>query len=154
MSIPARAGEPARYAGRTRTAGVYPRACGGASHQNAKMTICYCLSPRVRGSPRYVLLVGSRDKGLSPRVRGSRERAGRHAPWRRSIPARAGEPASAGGDMRQETVYPRACGGAGAVLKLNWHSFGLSPRVRGSPFRQPIRPSRQRSIPARAGEPG
>ena len=71
-----------------------------------------------------------------------------------SIPACAGEPASCFfcGDLL--TVYPRVCGGTRPVPSVPASGAGLSPRVRGNPFRN-LRGHRvRRSIPACAGEPG
>ena len=50
-SIPARAGEPRRWAGAGILCRVYPRACGGASGSAALPLMTIGLSPRVRGSP-------------------------------------------------------------------------------------------------------
>ena len=154
-SIPARAGEPARRWPTCSSSPVYPRACGGTGE--------------ALGQP----LV---DAGLSPRVRGNRQRSwgGLHAV--RSIPARAGEPrltwpspmlptvyprACGGTDLaidetkktKISTVYPRACGGTVLINETFPCCEGLSPRVRGNlavPFSWRPCPG---SIPARAGEP-
>ncbi len=50
-------------------------------------------------------------------------------------------------------VYPRACGGTGAGRTWFLGVEGLSPRVRGNPSATMCSCSRDRSIPARAGEP-
>ena len=131
-SIPACAGEPSRlenFAGRGR---VYPRVCGGAQSRCA----------RRRSAP-----------GLSPRVRGSRQRSGPITWGSGSIPACAGEPARCVISLALIRVYPRVCGGAqlgGATLGT---STGLSPRVRGSPGTDAFLPPVDGSIPACAGEP-
>ena len=70
-SIPARAGEPARYSVGCNVRRVYPRACGGT-----------------RGVP----LFGRLKHGLSPRVRGNLLLVFNGQTKARSIPARAGEP--------------------------------------------------------------
>ena len=132
-SIPARAGEPrcTRWGGRTTR--VYPRACGG--------TLC-CDK-----------LLSSRY-GLSPRVRGNRHVEGHEPLAERSIPARAGEP---GADLTQidaKRVYPRACGGTISGRWAHMRARGLSPRVRGNPAGEGRHVDGDRSIPARAGEPG
>ena len=72
---------------------------------------------------------------------------------RRSIPARAGEPATRRTPGLPTRVYPRACGGTGHRLQRVGPPTGLSPRVRGNPVRGGDAPSIQGSIPARAGEP-
>ena len=92
-SIPARAGEPARWLSPPRPLGVYPRACGGTV---------------IRRTEPVELM------GLSPRVRGNRLRKGPRGPHLRSIPARAGEPPAGGACTPAAGVYPRACGGTPA----------------------------------------
>ena len=72
---------------------------------------------------------------------------------RRSIPACAGEPGSTGEGPETRTVYPRVCGGTRAVLAAHGVGEGLSPRVRGNPATQRMRPAAPGSIPACAGEP-
>ena len=93
-SIPARAGEPLALSPVKGWDRVYPRACGGTA----------------MGSARF-----SGYQGLSPRVRGNLSRGKVVVAWRRSIPARAGEPQPrklAGCCFR---VYPRACGGTPCI---------------------------------------
>ena len=91
--------------------------------------------------------------GLSPRVRGNRYL------WcglfwvPRSIPARAGEPADERHGKRMLGVYPRACGGTPNEVFPSTFIKGLSPRVRGNPWRVTVIRISVRSIPARAGEP-
>ena len=89
-SIPACAGEPLEQPLVTRVSRVYPRVCGGTT-----------LSPSGTTS----------GIGLSPRVRGNRERQPAHTLYRRSIPACAGEPQQYGDEHRLFEVYPRVCGG-------------------------------------------
>ncbi len=131
-SIPARAGEPSPCAWLIFTAGVYPRASGGAFGDG--------------------VLYWARE-GLSPRERGSlpRDQAGRHQAG--SIPARAGEPPPGSGTGGPSGVYPRASGGAAGRAGLPGPCVGLSPRERGSLPRRGLRFGVGGSIPARAGEP-
>ena len=70
-SIPAPAGEPARYRRSGRRVAVYPRACGGTP------------GPGLRPFP---------PGGLSPRLRGNHADANGSGDPQRSIPAPAGEP--------------------------------------------------------------
>ena len=90
-SIPARAGEPTPRRLAWLPTPVYPRACGGAY-------VCRCQPPET--------------EGLSPRVRGSHCGLPISNPSSRSIPARAGEPATRRTGKPVAGVYPRACGGA------------------------------------------
>ena len=112
-SIPAGAGQPGTTIKAGMEKSVYPRGCGAAIEGMIFLTM-RC--------------------GLSPRVRGSQWRRWLGLPFRRSIPAGAGQPTA------QEHT------------KLG--STGLSPRVRGSLHRPGQYRHRRRSIPAGAGQPG
>ena len=151
-SIPACAGEPAPPGTSVRPLRVYPRVCGGTIVTTGLRDEQKGLSPRVRGTS-FSLSGLFSLRGLSPRVRGnhSGERLGCVAG--RSIPACAGEPSSHTRFRYQKTVYPRVCGGTGALPPIRLPLEGLSPRVRGNP---PLRISDgdgNGSIPACAGEP-
>ena len=132
-SIPACAGEPRRCPQTGRFQGVYPRVCGGAQPRRPVLPL---------------------DLGLSPRVRGSRvwERGRRCLDG--SIPACAGEPSPAPEGSYWGGVYPRVCGGASVKPIPPFIWAGLSPRVRGSPWRWHLTRGPAGSIPACAGEPG
>ena len=131
-SIPARAGEPPWPVPTWCCIWVYPRACGGTMPRVMQISASSGLSPRVRGNPLHRAIYGLHD---------------------RSIPARAGEPASCGTTKNRASVYPRACGGTtSSSTRLN-SAPGLSPRVRGNPVQGDLAVAEQRSIPARAGEP-
>ena len=131
-SIPARAGEPFTRHACPPGNPVYPRACGGTADLTETMVSTSGLSPRVRGNP-----LGAGGVLFAPR----------------SIPARAGEPASANAVRTAPPVYPRACGGTYSWAAPMMGMSGLSPRVRGN-RPNPTRPTCwRRSIPARAGEP-
>ena len=131
-SIPACAGEPRTRPAYWRSSRVYPRVCGGA-----------------------LALAGGQpaDQGLSPRVRGSPGIGGFARQWTGSIPACAGEPRAATRPCCPWRVYPRVCGGAGAIHFAEIDVTGLSPRVRGSPGLPERVVVEVRSIPACAGEP-
>ena len=131
-SIPACAGEPP---GRTVLSGtypVYPRVCGG-THS---------------GPVKHIS-----QRGLSPRVRGNRCVQPQRRPWRRSIPACAGEPLPERRRAHLPEVYPRVCGGTVVVAGLPRPGLGLSPRVRGNLRATEWRELCRGSIPACAGEP-
>ena len=131
-SIPARAGEPRTFITREDDIKVYPRACGGTSAEGGSAGTLVGLSPRVRGN---------RNMNHPPMIPEG------------SIPARAGEPASANCPDARPTVYPRACGGTRHQLQKIYPPWGLSPRVRGNLIRDEPEVWQVRSIPARAGEP-
>ena len=117
-SIPACAGEPALPSTTIPVLRVYPRVCGGTDDQN-----------------------GARFKsnGLSPRVRGNHARAESSCRARGSIPACAGEPYRTSSKPCRESVYPRVCGGTAFTSAHSRHAHGLSPRVRGNPYRCRLR---------------
>ena len=93
-SIPASAGEPAGVGRCDNVRWVYPRECGGTQSHTA------CRPATM---------------GLSPRVRGNRPAPECEWRQRRSIPASAGEPSSLTSRTGTPRVYPRECGGTGAV---------------------------------------
>ena len=92
--------------------------------------------------------------GLSPRVRGNLLHNLSALPEHGSIPARAGEPSLIAALASVSGVYPRACGGTGTFSWTCTNANGLSPRVRGNLQPRGGHPHTDRSIPARAGEPG
>ncbi|SUS08715.1 conserved hypothetical protein [uncultured Defluviicoccus sp.] len=105
---------------------------GGAILRKLKDRVGNGLSPRGRGSPRFL--------------------------WRgflliRSIPAWAGEPSYGIGFSPKPAVYPRVGGGASTQLHFPFSAGGLSPRGRGSHEGLPHLLDVPGSIPAWAGEP-
>ncbi len=131
-SIPAGAGEPRAGQRSGRSAGVYPRRCGGAE-------------PPTRVWPP--------PPGLSPQVRGSLDELDRGSGEPGSIPAGAGEPSKPFDRSIGSGVYPRRCGGACVTPAGQTPPAGLSPQVRGSRHQTPPPLSTPGSIPAGAGEP-
>ena len=111
---------------------VYPRVYGGT------------LQPRHAVLPR---------RGLSPRVRGNRNRERRDARRGGSIPACTGEPGIDRVEHGQRAVYPRVYGGTIDAWLDQLHPQGLSPRVRGNPCGSLIVEVNNGSIPACTGEP-
>ena len=131
-SIPACAGEPHGSASRRCSGAVYPRVCGGT---------------------RSISDVSTREGGLSPRVRGNRQRGHERPRYMRSIPACAGEPVAPVYPATRYRVYPRVCGGTWSKYSSGTTWRGLSPRVRGNRVTTTEGPGREGSIPACAGEP-
>ena len=112
--------------------GVYPRVCGGTdSHTSGTAW----------------------EAGLSPRVRGNRDRRPRQTQGSGSIPACAGEPPPRRLGRFGRRVYPRVCGGTEAWCAAYFTTPGLSPRVRGNLARCWVLAPLAGSIPACAGEP-
>ena len=131
-SIPACAGEPLSFSFFFYILMVYPRVCGGTE-------------------PMY--RIPKRAMGLSPRVRGNRTWLAVPPVETWSIPACAGEPDESPAVSGLYQVYPRVCGGTGAIGLGVWGVGGLSPRVRGNPDKDWATPKKPGSIPACAGEP-
>ena len=131
-SIPACAGEPGSSMTCIRRGKVYPRVCGGTPEATNREPPWEGLSPRVRGNPSSTSSATGKP---------------------RSIPACAGEPPGRLTITSEQGVYPRVCGGTGAVRRRNYPFFGLSPRVRGNHPVKLLSPPCPRSIPACAGEP-
>ena len=132
-SIPAYAGEPGSPSLPTPPDMVYPRVCGG--------TEPVCNQPSAAG------------EGLSPRMRGNPAGLPRQGTAGRSIPAYAGEPATAGPVPSCTAVYPRVCGGTTGRESQLRITPGLSPRMRGNRGNGAGTGAAAGSIPAYAGEP-
>ena len=86
-------------------------------------------------------------------MRGNRRYAQSFTVHSGSIPAYAGEPAATWIADACPEVYPRVCGGTGAVAAAGDVDDGLSPRMRGNHVRANQAGIIERSIPAYAGEP-
>ena len=69
------------------------------------------------------------------------------------IPACAGQPQSSMKPPSTTMAYPRVCGATRDSLLARLRIEGLSPRVRGNPFRARLREHGERPIPACAGQP-
>ncbi len=94
-----------------------------------------------------------RSSGLSPRARGNLASACSTNWANGSIPACAGEPASAAARIRASGVYPRVRGGTAVRKNDTLVANGLSPRARGNHWRVYPADLDTGSIPACAGEP-
>ena len=131
-SIPANTGEPSLQAAVSRRSRVYPREYGGTRCPGCRYPSRWGLSPRIRGN---------RDKVLvSPQIIGS-------------IPANTGEPAQLAESGPTTKVYPREYGGTCGSPAYSTHTTGLSPRIRGNPQVDRHQIARIGSIPANTGEP-
>ena len=140
-SIPARAGEPRvqLLISDTGQVRVYPRACGGTSEKPLRPSYAYIpgLSPRVRGNLHDDRAARQRlALWVYPRACGGTSRYNYDAD-----------------DTVSKPVYPRACGGTVEAPPSYAYIPGLSPRVRGNLQVIHADEVRNRSIPARAGEP-
>ena len=108
--------------------------------------------PRVGGGNRCTASPPTRAAGLSPRGRGKRDRIKDMRAQHRSIPAWAGETATADRQNGTLRVYPRVGGGNKRSCEIIAATQGLSPRGRGKHGPMPRLRQERRSIPAWAGE--
>ena len=131
-SIPACTGEP------------YPSSVGPSDVR---------VYPRVYGGTQGRLEGQGERRGLSPRVRGNRQRTAVRESRNRSIPACTGEPVATGNDLVSGQVYPRVYGGTLHSSPTSAPVSGLSPRVRGNLHRRANVGQVRGSIPACTGEP-
>ena len=148
-SIPACAGEPRRSASGRPASRVYPRVCGGTL-ECLPWARCAGVYPRVCGGTVLLAIVVASSQGLSPRVRGNRERQCVRAVRHGSIPACAGEPSPPPvfADLRE--VYPRVCGGT--VESRGWcGAAGSIPACAGEPYSARSSASQRRVYPRVCG---
>ena len=131
-TIPARAGEPGSGQGDPLFGGDHPRAGGGTGGVSRFVWLRRGPSPRGRGNLVYLCLMVA---GLG------------------TIPARAGEPKTAGDGLYTNRDHPRAGGGTVPVGCLAPFPLGPSPRGRGNHVLIVVVQVLARTIPARAGEP-
>ena len=131
-TIPAHAGESFYFHNRICKTWDYPRSRGG--------TVCM---------PSYTHL----PSGLSPLTRGNPFCRSVNLAFQGTIPAPAGEPASAAVSAGLLGDYPRSRGGTCSVFDLIFHLTGLSPLTRGN-LKMPLKGCEGiGTIPAHAGEP-
>ncbi len=109
--------------------------------------------PRVYGEASRHSSAHERTSGLSPRVRGSRNRPDPRSLPGRSIPACTGKPSKSRTNRSSVAVYPRVYGEASVSSRIPMVRRGLSPRVRGSLSIGSVCPMLTRSIPACTGKP-
>ena len=108
--------------------------------------------PRGCGGHSAAALRRGMSSGSSPRVRGTRDGAGRHHPCARIIPAGAGDTTSDAPLLSEASDHPRGCGGHAKSALHVGAKRGSSPRVRGTLYPQRSGQSRWRIIPAGAGD--
>ena len=131
-SIPACAGKPLLREDQAHEGGVYPRVCGETVHPIGCSSHC---------------------SGLSPRVRGNRQKWPPPSPPSGSIPACAGKPLKRIWTISWQWVYPRVCGETDRNCEAPTRFEGLSPRVRGNRRAADDCRAQDGSIPACAGKP-
>ena len=145
-------GNPYRLIWRSRLTGPIP-ACAGQPGTTPSCPGSPGAYPRVCGATRPRQLKPSRQRGLSPRVRGNPST--RDSIWKPSgpIPACAGQPAYAADGEGDSGAYPRVCGATMAFSLALLSAGGLSPRVRGNRKTFGSLVQHGGPIPACAGQP-
>ena len=92
--------------------------------------------PRIRGGSPDLTMVHVNKGSLSPPTRGIPAAKTASSMSARSIPAYAGDPASAPARSGLGTVYPRLRGGSATPESLAAGAKGLSPPTRGILYRE------------------
>ncbi len=107
--------------------------------------------PRGCGEHPQAPLMMSSSSGSSPRMRGTLQEMMLEYIESRFIPADAGNTTTGRPSSCIGAVHPRGCGEHGKCQFIHGHSYGSSPRMRGTPVSS-VRPSLlSRFIPADAG---
>ncbi len=128
--IPAHAGNTIDRPNMQNVIPVHPRACGEHAAADG----------------------GDRDTiGSSPRMRGTRQTDCQNHGAPRFIPAHAGNTQNGVRVIDHQSVHPRACGEHTRLIRYLLVDHGSSPRMRGTPQRDPRADQRRRFIPAHAG---
>ncbi len=109
--IPAHAGNTMAECAKRMASAVHPRACGEHDEIEAAR---------------------ARNRGSSPRMRGTLGQAIGNASLQRFIPAHAGNTILAVIRCRPPSVHPRACGEHAASVQNSVDGTGSSPRMRGT----------------------
>ena len=132
-------------------AGCIP-ASAGESSSAWLITAVVRVHPRERGGIPNTSPLRDFSGGASPRARGNLWQEAADAIAKRCIPASAGESTVAGMDDATCRVHPRERGGIEARLQTAIYAQGASPRARGNPVSDVLRPLPTGCIPASAGE--
>ena len=129
--IPAHAGQTSPAASASGALTDHPRACGAN-----------CLHAVVADIP----------AGSSPRMRGKRDGVIALTASYRIIPAHAGQTRQNTAKCTARADHPRACGANGRLGYKVTRITGSSPRMRGKQHHRHLEGSRDRIIPAHAGQ--
>ena len=128
--IPANAGSTGTGSTAMCSGQDHPRGCGEHRRLAGPVLIVLGSSPRMRGA-RWTSLAAGRSCGI--------------------IPADAGSTPSRGRNANPTQDHPRGCGEHRKINRLNRHTQGSSPRMRGAPACSSSTAWARRIIPADAG---
>ena len=126
-------------------------ACAGNRISAISSAVSAAVHPRVCGEQVTCPARSTRQRGSSPRVRGTEWLRSGLQIHERFIPACAGNRLLAACRMRLATVHPRVCGEQPLPPCARRLGIGSSPRVRGTGIRSRQRGRSRRFIPACAG---
>ena len=107
-------------------------ACAGNIPANFSGPIAWPVHPRVCGEHSLKEITPFHFTGSSPRVRGTLANAALVKPFKRFIPACAGNMPAAGSTSDVKPVHPRVCGEHAGCRQHIGRQAGSSPRVRGT----------------------
>ena len=130
--------------------GIIPAHAGNTAALRSR-SVDYRDHPRACGEHCDTLDHATRNRGSSPRMRGTLDVGLPSAGWTGIIPAHAGNTKGSSIAWRPSGDHPRACGEHQLWILLMTPGLGSSPRMRGTPWCG-VRPQRQHGIiPAHAG---
>ena len=115
---------------------------------------CSTVHPRACGERPLHGVAAFPSDGSSPRLRGTQPKRPWYGPWRRFIPAPAGNALWRVEGMAIQSVHPRACGERIQAENAEQRNTGSSPRLRGTQFTNFVSAIHKRFIPAPAGNAG
>ena len=127
-----------------------PAGAGNTGGENL-LPVLFAVYPRRCGEHLGAHGPGRRQRGLSPQVRGTRQRQLAHGANPRFIPAGAGNTSRSRAGGPRRSVYPRRCGEHTRSSSAMRSRAGLSPQVRGTRSIHSGNSIPKRFIPAGAG---
>ncbi len=130
-----------------------PAGAGNTGGENL-LPVLFAVYPRRCGEHLGAHGPGRRQRGLSPQVRGTRQRQLAHGANPRFIPAGAGNTSRSRAGGPRRSVYPRRCGEHTRSSSAMRSRAGLSPQVRGTRSIHSGNSIPKRFIPAGAGNTG
>ena len=149
-SSPRMRGTPEKDMEPYQTGGIIP-AYAGNTFRRRRVRVQGGDHPRVCGEHKRLPRTHTTRPGSSPRMRGTLQRSLDMWYFIGIIPAYAGNTQS--NTMRGASVWdhPRVCGEHGDNNEESIEDLGSSPRMRGTPYRQPVLAHGAGIIPAYAG---
>ena len=123
----------------------------GTPKRRRRVRTCPTVHPRMRGERTVAVMIRSAPYGSSPHTRGTRPPAARCGRASRFIPACAGNARRSPGPSGATSVHPRIRGERFLASRLDLGNGGSSPHTRGTLETLKGDDSKERFIPAYAG---